>query len=553
MSFLLESLGRGLPAQLVDALADQLPAPTARLSDLAERTQTNPTRVDALLEHATACLRDMRLADAHQLFSAALEHDQTGLLPALGLACVCDEQGYTDQALQWLQRASALDRRAAGTQFALGVCYERAGRQQQALMHYREALAICPRRRNAHERLAALAISGGDWSQAQRICDALAELECDDMSVLLTSAALRLQAERPREAVDAFQRALLVEPESGDDGASDDGVLDTAGKLRHAIESAEQLVERYPGVSEFRVHLADLYVKAANDGGAVAQYSAAIGIRPNSLEASVKLGTQHLRRQRYGAAAEYFNRAAELNDRLLFAFVGLGVAQHAAQMPLDAAATLDLAASLAPNSTLLVTESTRLSLKLRRRNRRAAPALQEPDAEAPSDELLMRDAIDRSEKALQLHPTSAELHYRLAMLARQTGDFVGSLERLREATRLSPSYARARIKLGVALHETGRREEALVHLRQAILLDEQATASHYELALLFSQRNRFDLTIERFELANPRETALRANLTLALQTVGMIDAARASWDLLCDLTCGEVDPSDAQRISLPGD
>ncbi len=556
MSFLLESLGRGLLGQLVDAFDEELPAPTLRLSELDAKTGHAAAKVDDLLAHGAACLRDMRLADARRLFTRAIESAEGGHKAALGLACVSDEQGRSEEALQWLERARSIDGDAASTLFALGVCHERLGHGQRALLHYRKALAKNPRLRSAQERMLALAISGRDWTNALRAGKALSDLTCDESNILLACAALELQAGRPRDAVEAFQRALLVEPDSGDERACDDAELDTPAKLRDAIGRVEELVDRYPGVSEFRVHLGDLYVKLGDDAGAVEQYGAALAARPSFLEATVKLGTQHLRRQRYREAAASFNHAVELNDLLLTAFVGLGVSQAAAEMPLDARGTFDLAASLAPNSTLLLAESTRLNLKmqmLRSGEGRGALAVQELEADANGQDVLMRDALLRCRAALEEQPASAELHYRLGVLLRQTGDFAGSVESLQEATRLAPSYAKAHIKLGVALHEAGRVEEALQSFRRAIVLDETAIPSHYELALLFSQRNRFELTVERFEDAHPPDAALRANLTLALQNVGMIDRTSASWDLLCDLTTGTCAGRVGRRIGPPLD
>ena len=93
------------------------------------------------------------------------------------------------------------------------------------------------------------------------------------------------------------------------------------------------------------------------------QYRAAVVTQPNYLEATVKLGAQHLRQGRHADAAQMFNRAVELNDRLMTAFVGLGVAQHLCGREREAQATFDLAASLEPNSTLLFAETARLQLK----------------------------------------------------------------------------------------------------------------------------------------------------------------------------------------------
>ncbi|RMF81662.1 MAG: hypothetical protein D6744_06865, partial [Planctomycetota bacterium] len=384
---------------------------------------------------------------------------------------------------------------------------------------------------------AALAIVRRDWRAAADRYAALAELTPDDLDALLTLATLKLLEGEAQAAADLFQRALLIEPDTVGEVDHPPADPNDEHALQEAIATYEELVRRHPGVIEFHVHLADLYVQADEDEAALEQYQLALEHHPTLLEATVKIGTQHLRRGRYDQAAQAFNRAVELNDRLLVAFAGLGVAQHAADRNAEALATFDLAAGLAPNSSLLLAESTRLRVKaVRGHSMSTAQTTRVRTSAAPAgiDEHLAW-ALEHHEQRLRARPHDADLHYRYAMLARHVGDFGAALTSLREATRINPAFSKAQIMLGVALREAGDGYGSIEAFRRAILPDEDSIELHYRVALAFSRRTQFDWALLRAEDDPDCDPALRPTLGLALQTVGMIDRMAASWNATCAL------------------
>ena len=551
MSYLLEALGRGLLGQLLDAFENQLPGLVDdEIDDLKARRADSPTSVDLALRLGLAHLREQQFTDAQAAFEHALELAPDKRIAALGLACVSDELGRMDSALRHLSVAQAHDPSDPAIAFAIAMCNERNEQTDAAVAGYRRTLELCPRLRNAHERLAAIAIKRGDTLEATRQYEALAQLEPEDLDVLLTLASLNLLNGRAGTAVEGFQKALLIEPESADAPLADTESLTEQGRFEEALETLERLIEKYPGVSEFRVHLADFYVKVGDDGRAVEQYRAALENHPSFLEATVKLGAQHLRQRRYADAAQAFNRAVELNDRLLLAFVGLGVAQQETGSEREAEATFDLAASLAPNSTLLFSEAARLHLQSEERSGRSArlaPADAPDKRAAAGGEEMLAEAVRRHEQAVLNQPNHGDLHYRYGLLLRQVGRFDEAIQAFRNALAINPHYAKAMIKLGVCLKETGRSDEAIEVFRGVLQLDGKYVDVHYQLGLLFAQRSRFELAAEHFEHAvagNAASTAFRQNLALALQNIGMLDKAAATWRSICELTRDSVLPAD---------
>jgi len=534
MSYLLEALGRGLLADLKTAFAGQLPGDDAeQAGPLRERWSASPTSFDLAMRLGMVHLRELRLTEARQAFETARNIRPESPQPLLGLACVHDELGQLAQAVKYLNAAQQRDRRDPAIVFGIAFCLERQERLEEARQFYRHALELCPQLRNAYERLAAIAIRAGRWDEAVQQYERLAELEPGDLDVLLTLGNLYLQTKRPLQAIEQYQQALLIEPDGQEETLTAADKLMEEGRLGEAIATLERLVQKYPGIAPFHVRLGDLYAKCGRDEQAIEQYQTALATQPSFLEATIKLGTQHMRQGRYADAALTFNRAVELNDRLMTAFVGLGVAQHDAGRQHESLATFDLASSLEPSSTLLFCETTRLHLKAEQERANVADG----SAEDGSEELL-NEAVRRHQQALLRHPNHADLHYRYGLLLRQLGRHEEATQAFRNAVAINPNYAKALVKLAISLKEAGEIDEAIATFQRALRLNEKYVDVHYQLGLLFAQRRKFDLAAEEFEqaaAARGLNASFRANLALALQSIGMLDRAAAAWRSICEL------------------
>jgi tetratricopeptide (TPR) repeat protein len=95
------------------------------------------------------------------------------------------------------------------------------------------------------------------------------------------------------------------------------------------------------------------------------------------------------------------------------------------------------------------------------------------------------------------------------------------------------------VKLAVCLKEAGHTGEAIELFQRTLTLKPECVDVHYQLGLIFAQRNRFDLALEEFEQAvagNAANLDFRANLALALQNIGMVDKATATWREICELS-----------------
>jgi tetratricopeptide (TPR) repeat protein len=545
MNPVLEVLSRGLLSSLSGGFAALLqdPDPNPTVQELKHQARRDPNNPTPWVRLGTRFLRQYRVVPAKDCFERAAAIDDESAPARLGLACALDELGHTDQAIAHLLDVQRCDPFDAAVSFCLGFCYERLHSVSPALAHYTNSLRACPSLRNAHERLAAI------WLYRRRLDKAihhyrhLCELDPDAIDVRLFLASLLLQARRPEHAVEQFDLALLMEPDNwaGRDDAA--AAYEEAGLFVEAVDQLHRLLQQESNRADTHLHLGDLYRKLGQDQTALHHYLQAVQVNPDYLEATVKVATSHLRADRHLEAARWFNRAVQLNDRLLIAYVGRALAQHEAGQSDAAATSLDMAASLEPNSILLFAEMLQLQ-----RQAQPSPDLllrplhENPPSPQPEQAMteLLRQQIDRHRKMLRRNPNHADLHYRLGMLLRQQGLDDEAIEHYRQAVAIYPLYTPALIKLGLALTRQADRPEVIAVLQQAFHVPPDAAKLHYNLALLFCQRAHFELAVEHFEFvwgAKGQPADAHANLSLALQNMGLIDKAAATWQALCEL-CG---------------
>ncbi|MBN2561817.1 MAG: tetratricopeptide repeat protein [Phycisphaerae bacterium] len=554
MSYLLEILGRGLIAHLAGAFQAVLDTDNDETTEeLIQAAEVQPDNAGAQIRLAARFLHCDDPISARRIFLNLLSRNESHLVARLGLACAYDELGQIESALQQLRIAQKQDAISPAILFCLGYCHERLGHQDDATNYYQDAIVVCPTLRNAHERLAAIFLQQGEIDIAIHHYTELCRLDPQQTEVHLMLANLFLKAGDYEAAIKQYEHALSLEPENW--AAHNDLVssYEKAGLYREAIEHLHQMIEKQPDFADSRLRLGDLYSRVGNDAAATAQYQRALQICPDHLEANVKLGTAYLRTGQYQNAACSFSFALEINDRLLSAYVGIGVAQHASGREDEAMASFEMARNIEPNSTLLFSEVARMQLKAAagEQANKFLPAAVEDivhDVDLPGDASehraarrvtdLLSQQIERLRQAIQQDPNHADLRYRLGLIYRNRGQIEDAITEFREAVAINPSYMKALIKLGLALYENDQTDEAVDVLKRATELHPDYADLHYHLGVLFAQQHQFEIAVEHLERAvegNPRNLSFQANLALALQNMGLIDRANATWQIVREL------------------
>lgn len=563
MSYLLEILGRGLLSELAaafrDVLADDAPVPTSVLRATARR---HPGRSGAQRTLGIRLLREQQPEAAIEAFEAALASAPDDDASRIGIACGLDASGRTAEALALIESFVDYECREPHIYFAVGFCHEKLGAVERALTAYEQALELAPELRNAHERLAAIYLRRDEPKPALAHYEHLCWCDPGDLSLHLTLGALYALVGRHEDATRQFEHATTLDPDRWD---SLDDVIDHADddrRIDEAIALAERAIEAQPEQASQHVCLGNLLSRTGRTARALTCYEQAIKLNPNCLEAAVKIGSLQLSAGDYDAAAKAFSAAIEINDRLVDAYVGLGVSQQACGSPGDAVASFDAAAMIEPNSDLLFSEMAKLQLRVsaaeqRRQHMTVTRTSDSNGADRDHGDVvdpLVRVQIDNLRAGIAAHPAHADLHYRLGVLLRHAGDGAGAIRAFAEAVAINPHYIKALVRLGLTLRDAGDTRGAIRAFERALELDQESIDLHYQLGLMFADEGQFAAALDRFEYAtkhDPHNEAYLANLALALQNMGLLDRASATWQTLCNMTAdragGALTPPEATR------
>ena len=542
MSSLLEMLGKGLEKPFMElVLPGAQPLTVAQAKLLSEQVGRSGEHTANKLRLGIHYAQSGATEKAKQLFQEILAQEPAHPDARLAWAAMHMSEGELDAAIEQLKNGYCQNRGDSRVMYGLGNCYERQGQKEEAYRYYREATAGHPYLRQARQRIAAMFLQDQHYVLAIEQCQILQNEHPEEVQVYLFLGQLYLLTEQYSQAAATFERAITIEPDNFE--LHDDYVesLVKSDQLPEAIEQMHRIISQQGEFADNYLRLADLYVQVGEDDSAIRNYERSLELHPGYLEAAVKLGTQHLRRGRFYPAASNFNRAIEINDQIISAYVGLALAYQYDQQGEAAQDMLELASALEPNTNLLFAEVVRLQLKVAMEQKVRQEFLgcaQQDQVSAQEMNDLLDLQIERHRQSLKANPNQADLHYRYGLLLRGRGQTAEAIEHFRTAVKINPSYLKARIKLGLALRDAERVKEALAELTEALKVKPEYVNLHYQLGLMYCDKIKFALAVEHFETMqkDPADNMnVQANLALALQNMGLIDRARASWQAVCEL------------------
>jgi len=531
VSHLLELLGRGLNGNLADTLNRYFwTVGTAGIKELSDAVAENPTYPDLHCRLGMAYLRAAKTTEAVEHLTLACKYKPDFLAARLALAAALEEVGQLEGAFEQLELAGQTHPTEAAIGFCRGYLLEKMDRSSEAAEYYRDAIAAESDLSAARHRLAAIALLNDDVDEAIEQYAYLVEENPGDSRLRITLAQLLYRCGEYSESVRQYESAIAMEPENWALADEQVEALIADGQIRDAIERLDDLISEQGDFPDLHVRIADLHSMAGEDAPAMWHYRRALDVQPDYLEARVKVGTHHLINGRWIEASEAFCEAVQLNDRLLTAYIGMGVAQEAGGDPVGAMNSFDLAAAVDPNSTLLVREMSRLQLKSALEIHAAEQQHDSPTAGGPalqSEDLLKLQLRCHAEQVIS-EPGHADLHYRYGVLLRAEGRLTEALEQFDRAIELNPSYTQAIIKKGVTLQDLHRGEEASETFRAALDLAPDFVDLHYRLGLLHTDGRQFNQMVREMEAAQGAAD-VRSNLAVALQNMGLMDRIAATW------------------------
>lgn len=525
MSNLLEILGRAIAIDIADLIWHWLNA--VKLPKNPDES-AKYEQLGKIIE----LMSTLKLDTAREQLRFYLFENPSCVRGRMAAAAICLRDNQLREAIEELNSVYMRQPNNTMALYALGHCYERLGKESQAVEFYQDCLKFKNYLQLPAQRLAAIYFKNGRLEKAVEQYELLKSEYPDDITAIVTLGQLYVATGRYAEAAEAFNTAILIHPDNFQ--TNDEPEIDMLihdGQLHDALEQLEDIVQTQPHRADLLARRADLLAMLGATTDAVAQYEEALRLCPDFLEATIKLGTLYLQLNHAELAAKQFNKAIEINDSIVDAYIGLATAYKLVGSNTDALATLSLAGAIQPNSSLLFAELASLHFKARLAN------------DAPYSAIDDRtDLISHVIAAYNIHiaerPQNPDSYYRLGVLLMSLGRFQEALKSFETAIEINPLYGRARTKLVVCLFETKKAQQALGQLAAPQPLDPGTLSLHYQTALLYCNRLKFAstlLNLERLMEDNFAYPATADNVSIVLQNLGIVDRASATWDNLAEI------------------
>jgi len=524
MSRLLEILGRAITIDTADLIWHWLNVaqPGRADSDNAQLQQ---------LGKVIDLLGDKKLEAAQEQLRLYLFENPSCIYGRMAAVAICLSKNQLQQAIEELNSVYLRQPNNTMALYALGHCYERLGSQAQAVEFYQDCLKFKNYLQLPRQRLAAIYFKNSQLEKTIEEYQLLRREYPDDISSLVTLGHLYIAVGRYEDAFGALSAAILIHPDNFNIVDNDADRLIAAGQLDEALERIEDLLQDQPERPELIAKHADVLAMLGATSQAAGRYEEAIRICPGFLEATIKLGTQYLYLESEHLAAQQFNRAVELNDQIVDAYIGLAITHKLSGSIGEALTTLSLSAAIDANSSLLFAQTAGLQFKAGS----ASPRTSYNDANDAAE--LIELVIDAHQQELICRPHNPDLHYRLGVLMMHIGRFNEACEAFEKALEINPVYSRARNKLAICLFETDRKGLALEKLVGPESLDKETLERYYKTAILYCDKVKFAsslINLDRLMEDNFASTDAAGNISIVLQNLGLLDRAAVMWDNLSD-------------------
>ena len=532
MSTLLEILGRAITVDTTDLIRYWLDA-VKLPKDNSEPAQYQ--QLNKIIE----LLGNRKLDAAQEQIRLYLFENPSCTRGRLAAAAVFLQKNQIQNAIEELNSVYLRQPNNTMALYALGHCYERLGKESQAIEFYQDCLKFKSYLQLPAQRLAAIYFKNGQFEKTIQQYELLKNEYPDDISILVTLGHLYIAGLEYTKAIETFNTAILLHP--GNFYTDDDDIdqLIADGQLYDALERIQDLLQNQPDRPDLFAKCADVLSMLGSTAEAVSQYEESIRLCPDFLEATIKLGTQYLQLNAEQSAAKQFNRAVEINDKIVDAYIGLATASKLAGDTSYALATLSLAAAIQPNSSFLFAETATLQFKAR-----FGQSFPFPDGHDAAS--LIEAVICAHQKQIIRQPQNPDLHYRLGVLMMSVARLGEAIKSFKTALKINPTYHRASSKLAVCLFETNQKNIALEHLNAPDYLDKDTLQLHYKIAMLYCDRLKFAsslINLDRLLEENFTRADATVNISIVLQNLGLLDRVTATWDNLSDTTSQAIGPN----------
>ncbi len=316
---------------------------------------------------------------------------------------------------------------------------------------------------------------------------------------------------RYNEAIEAFDRAIALDPNIAPPHHGRGTVLSKLGRYNEAIEAYDRAIALDPNIAPFHHGRGTVLSELGRYNEAIEAYDRAIALDPNIARPHTARGNVLANLGRYNEAIEAFDRAIALDPNIAPPHRARGNVLSELGRYNEAIEAYDRAIALDPNIARPHTARGNVLANLGRYN----------------------EAIEAFDRAIALDPNDAASHHGRGNVLSELGRYNEAIEAYDRAIALDPNDAASHHGRGNVLANLGRYNEAIEAYDRAIALDPNITASHHGRGNVLSELGRYNEAIEAYDRAialDPNYAAPHGGRGIVLYHLGRYKEAIAAYD-----------------------
>jgi tetratricopeptide (TPR) repeat protein len=427
--------------ELADALAAQRFADVLRIVDA--RLAVQPRDVRLLTIRGIALGRLNRLPESLAAFERALAVDPQSIAALKGATEVA-YRARSPKAAALVTRVLAKEPQDETARAMAGVLAVESGKCDVAIRHFERSGPALDANAPALTQYGGCLLRADRPKEAVDIFERAVRVSPDRGASQYNLAVAALQAGDPARAVEAAERALAVAPDDANALSVFAAASAEAGRLQPAIDAMRKAIAIAPDEERYYMDLAVLCLDHDAPDLALEVTNAGLARIPSSARLYTLRGAIHADRAELDEATRDFEQAAGLSPDALYGSVGLSlVLRQNAQLP-EAIALLRSKLAQKPKDATL--------------NYLLGDALMRSEPAAGTS--VFREAERAFRRAVEARPQFAKAHAALGKLYLRSGNAAAAAEKLAAAVRMDPGDRLALNQLVMAYRQLGRTAEA---------------------------------------------------------------------------------------------
>jgi protein O-mannosyl-transferase len=207
--------------------------------------------------------------------------------------------------------------------YNLGIVLSEQGEADQAIDHYRRAVALRPDYAEAHYNLGRLLVEHGQLADAIAHYERAAAINPADAEAENNLGVTLFGIGRADDAIAHYQKALEIRPDYAEASCNLANALIAKDDFDGAIARYTACLAVIPDQEEARYNLASALLRRGRTDEAIIQYQNVLQMQPESADAHANLGSAWLAKGRVRDAMEEYTKALQVSPENLAALSNL--------------------------------------------------------------------------------------------------------------------------------------------------------------------------------------------------------------------------------------